>query len=51
MILPSGTISKKKLVAKQIEKGLYVVENIYTEEYNFFEPSPLFLKEKENKMT
>ena len=51
MILPSGTIFKGKLVAKQIEKGLYVIENTYTGKYNLFEPSPLFLKEKEKKMT
>ena len=51
MILPGGTIFKGKLVAKQIEKGLYIIENAYDGEYNFFEPSPLFLKEKENKMT
>jgi hypothetical protein len=47
MILSSGKISKENLKLKEVEKGLFVVENAYDGEYNFFEPSPLFLKEKE----
>ena len=50
MILPSGKISKEILKLKEVETGLFVVENVYDGEYDFFAPSPLFLKEKEKEM-